>query len=505
MEFGKGFPGAAAAGDESRTVARLHHDQLRESHLALQKIATKFAIPIATLAFAVMLLLQPCWQNAVLLGGWVLMSLAWFLALGLTRRGELERSVAVFIAAVIGFETLSMLVLGFNSATALLACTIMIIYASLFSRLFLYLASALTFAGLLAKHLVSWYRPWEFKPSTFQEQTVFEIGFVALLLPLAAIVLRRSHLIKDALVSQMTRMNEEQQQIIATATDVNCVLEEVVTHLKEFSTAFAAQAAEQAAAIAETNTVMLQIRDIAANTAGSAAETEKFAERTREKSVATARQLKSVEKGFDGVVGGNEAARAEFSDLASQAESIENVLRSNSDIAARIKILAINAGIQAAKAGEYGTGFNVVARELKEMIQNTDKSLGYSRELLESIRQRARHSADTIRTTSQLLSNHSGELSSTGRDLAEITETFVATAKQFRAISASAREQQARLDEVGHGIGQIDVAAAELTRQAQALMASVDKIAMSQASLRDILAARGDRAANEQIGQASGA
>lgn len=480
----------AEPGGPERTVERIHRDQLRDSHLALQRIATKFAIPVATAAFGAMVALQPCWQNALLLGGWLLMSALWFLALRLTRRGLLERSVAIFIAAVIGFETLSMLVLGFNSATALLACTIMVIYASLFSRLFLYLAAVLTFAGLAAKHLVAWYRPWEFKPSTPTEQMLFEIGFVALLLPLAAIVLRRSHLMKDSLVAQMTRMNEEQQQIIATAAHVNGVLEEVVRDLKEFSAAFAAQAAEQAAAIAETNTVMIQIRDIAAATAGTAAETESTAERTREKSLAAVRQLRSVERGFGGVVGGNEAARTEFTELAGQAESIEGVLRTNSDIAARIKILAINAGIQAAKAGAYGTGFNVVARELKEMIQNTDQSLGTSRDLLEGIRQRARHSADAIRTASQLLGDHSSALASTGRAIEEIAETFVGTARQFREISQSAREQQSRLDEVGHGIGQIDVAATELTRQARALMESVEKIAASQSRLGEILEAR---------------
>jgi methyl-accepting chemotaxis protein len=476
---------------EPKTAARIHHDQLLDAHLALQKIATKVAIPVAIALFTVGLIRDTCWQNGVVLGGFVVMSVFWFLALDLTRRGRLETSVAVFIAAVIGFETLSMLVLGYNTASALLACTIMVIYASLFSRLFLYLAAALTFAGFVAAQLVTYYQPYALKTSTALDRLLFEVGFVALLLPLAAIVLRRSHLMKDMLVAQMTRMNEEQQQIIATAGDVNGVLEEVVVQLQEFSVAFAAQASEQAAAIAETNVVMEQIRDIAGSTARSATETEKFAERTREKSLATARQLRAVEKGFDGVVGSNDAARTEFTELAGQAESIESVLRTNSDIAARIKILAINAGIQAAKAGDYGAGFNVVARELKEMIQNTNQSLETSRELLEGIRERARHSAETIQTASQLLRRHSGDLSATGRSLEEITETFVATAQQFRTISASSREQQTRLDEIGHGIGQIDVAATELTRQTQVLMESVGRIAASQASLREILSARG--------------
>jgi len=470
------------------SVAADQRSQLISSHLALQRLATKYAVPITMIAFIALLVLDPCWHNAVLLAGFAAMSLAWIGAMRLTQQGKLERPVAVFIWSVISFEFLTMLVLNTNPASSLLACTIMVIYASLFRPRLLVATSVGTFAAFTISELVRWHQPWATKDLSGAEHFFFEVGFVALLIPLAAIVLRRSHKMKDLLVEAMSRMNHEQKRIINTAEEVSRTLEDVVRQLEEFSVSFAAQAAEQASAIAETTVVMDQIRRIAGDTARSASSTQGEAETTKIKSEQTSQQLKSVERGFDRVVGTNEAARDEFADLASQAESIEEVLRVNRDIAAQIKILAVNAGIQAAKAGEYGVGFNVVARELKSMIQNTDRSLEDSRTLLESIRKRARHSAETIKTSSVLLKTHADELNRTGASIVEITASFVDTAHRLSQIAASAVEQQTRLNEVSNGMNQIDLSAAELNKQTNVIVDSVRRIAASQASIKALLA-----------------
>lgn len=469
------------------SVATQHRDKLIESHLALQKLATKYAIPVTMLAFIGLLLSDPCWHNAVLLVGFVLMSVAWVVALRLTQKGNLEKSVATFIWSVISFEALTMLVLNNNPASSLLACTIMVIYASLFTPRLLVAASVGTFLAFTASELVRWFQPWAAKECTPAECFFFEVGFVLLLLPLAAIVLRRSHKMKDYLVEQMSRMNYEQNRIIKTAADVSDTLEDVVMQLEEFSVSFAAQAAQQASAIAQTTVVMEQIRKIAGDTANSASATQNDAESTRYKSEQTSAQLKKVERGFGKVLGTTETARDEFATLASQAESIEEVLRVNRDIAAQIKILAVNAGIQAAKAGKWGVGFNVVARELKSMIQNTDKSLEDSRTLLESIQKRARHSADTINTSSDLLKGHARELNSTGAAIEEITNSFINAARQFSLISSSSKEQQTRLNEVSNGMNQIDISAGQLNKQTNILVESVRRISSSQASIKKIL------------------
>ena len=181
-------------------VALKHREQLVQSHLRLQLIATRLAVPIAIIAFVVQFALDTCWQNLALLLGFVAMSVAWVLGLLLTRRGALDRALTLFASSVLGFEGLAMLVLEENSASALLACTIVVVYTSLFSRRALILTAAGTFALFTLAELVRLLEPYQMKPFSPTERFLFEVGFAALLIPLASIVLVHSHRIKDGLL-----------------------------------------------------------------------------------------------------------------------------------------------------------------------------------------------------------------------------------------------------------------------------------------------------------------
>ena len=124
------------------------------------------------------------------------------------------------------------------------------------------------------------------------------------------------------------------------------------------------------------------------------------------------------------------------------------------------------------------------------MIADTDQSLEDSRGLLESIRSRARTNAESIDRSSDLLRRQFDELGATGKLIEQISAGFMDNAERFKEISGSAVEQQARLDEVGTGMGQIDESAGDLNRAAEELLENVDRIVRSQARLREVLEAR---------------
>src|SRR5690606_2854850 len=71
--------------------------------------------------------------------------------------------------------------------------------------------------------------------------------------------------------------------------------------------------------------------------------------------------------------------------LAEQAQSIGEIIASVSEIAEQTNLLAINAGIEASRAGEHGPGFSVVAREIKELAAEAKKSTAQIRQILGKI------------------------------------------------------------------------------------------------------------------------
>jgi methyl-accepting chemotaxis protein len=293
--------------------------------------------------------------------------------------------------------------------------------------------------------------------------------------------------VKDLFVKEMSRLNLKQQKIISAANRALPIVEEVTEELEQFSIIFSTQAMQQAAAIAQSGVTVEHIEKIAEKTARDAKLTRNIAQKTVEYAEKTLFQLQMVRSGFNKVIGTNEDARRNFAELAAQAENIDEVIRLNRDMAGQIKILAINASIQAAKAGDYGTGFSVVAKELKSMILQTDKSLKESQLLLESIQEKARQSAMSIISSSDLLLEHYEALESTGDLIDKISAAINQNRSEFDIIANSAKEQKIGIAEMNTGIHQIEDAANSLSRQAENILNSVKKLLDSQQHIGQIL------------------
>jgi methyl-accepting chemotaxis protein len=94
------------------------------------------------------------------------------------------------------------------------------------------------------------------------------------------------------------------------------------------------------------------------------------------------------------------AVAGQIDDLHGESARIESIIRIISEIADRIALLALNATIEAARAGEAGAGFNIVAREVRELSRRTHISLSEAQLVVEGVRSRtagARIAADRCR------------------------------------------------------------------------------------------------------------
>ncbi len=165
--------------------------------------------------------------------------------------------------------------------------------------------------------------------------------------------------------------------------------------------------------------------------------------------------------------------------LEGDSQRIGKVLEVIQGIAAQTNLLALNAAIEAARAGEAGRGFAVVADEVRTLAQRTSASTAEIQQIIDNVRDGAEHAARAIEGGQTSSQTGMRQVNLMGDRLRQITLSVEAIRDMNRQIATAAEEQTSVSEDISRNITEITDIAANNQRD-------VERTATASASLHEM-------------------
>ncbi len=207
--------------------------------------------------------------------------------------------------------------------------------------------------------------------------------------------------------------------------------------------------AEVATAIEEMNATIMEV----AKSAGDAANTAGQANAMAVKGAELVEQVITVMESVNTKAAG---LKSEMEDLGGQAQGIGQIMQVISDIADQTNLLALNAAIEAARAGEAGRGFAVVADEVRKLAEKTMSATKEVSGYIVSIQDSAKRNMTATDETTRVIQDADALAHNAGDALRQILNFVEKTSDQVRGIATAAEQQSATSEEINRSTDQIN-------------------------------------------------
>jgi len=247
-------------------------------------------------------------------------------------------------------------------------------------------------------------------------------------------------LLLRALSRMQASLRDTLRKIAASSDQLASASEELHTVTEDTSRGLHQQSAEIDQAATAVNQMTAAVEEVA-NNAVSTADASQGADRTtRDGREQVNQALASIQHLVDDVTG----TSAEIEQLANNANEISRVLDVIGAIAGQTNLLALNAAIEAARAGEAGRGFAVVADEVRALAHRTQQSTAEIEQMIAGI-QNGTERAVTAMHSSQGRAAGTLEVAQGAGQALEVIAEAIASINQRNLVIASASEEQAQV------------------------------------------------------------
>ena len=297
---------------------------------------------------------------------------------------------------------------------------------------------------------------------------------------------------RKAAEEEASTLAKQREQTLERVGEIASQLASSAEELHSTTSSQASGAQEQSAAVAETTAIVEEVVQTSAQAAERAQEVSDMARASADVGATGQDALAKATTTMETARNQANRVAASILSLAEQAQSIGDIISSVDDIAEQSNLLALNAALEAAHAGDRGRGFVVVATEMKSLADQSKAATVQIRRLLGAIQKQSNDAVLMTEASTRSLGDASTAAEGVGTALRTLADAVVNAQQAVAQIAASARQQSGGLQQVNQAMRDVaNVANQSLATTRQVSQAARDLTTLG-ASLRDTFAKKTD-------------